>query len=308
MNKYIKILRPDHWIKQLFILPGVLFAIILTEGSIDSTMCVRIVLGLFSVCLIASANYAINEYLDAEFDRFHPTKKNRPVVTEGINSNIVYSMWLALGVFGLGLSWYISYPFLITSALLLFMGVLYNVKPFRTKDLPILDVCSESFNNAIRLLMGWFIVSSNTVPPGSIILGYWMGGAFLMSVKRFAEYRMINDKELAGLYRKSFRYYSEKSLLISSFVYAMLSVFLCGVFLIKYRIELILFIPGFIGLFAYYLSMSFDEDSAVQKPEKLFKQTGLMILCTILSVLFIVLMLVDIPYLNILISNRLIGI
>ena len=32
----------------------------------------------FCTCMIASANYVINEWLDARFDKYHPTKKNAP--------------------------------------------------------------------------------------------------------------------------------------------------------------------------------------------------------------------------------------
>jgi 4-hydroxybenzoate polyprenyltransferase len=74
------------------------------------------------------------------------------------------------------------------------MGIFYNVRPFRTKELAYLDVLSESINNAIRLMIGWFIVTPVYLPPVTIVLGYWMGGAFLMATKRFAEYCMINDK------------------------------------------------------------------------------------------------------------------
>ena len=110
----------------------------------------------------------------------------------------------------------------------------------RDRDLAFLDVLSESVNNPIRLLLGWFIVTTELVPPSSLLLGYWMGGAFLMGVKRFAEYRFIANPETAVLYRNSFRYYTEENLLISSFFYGMCSLFFTGIFLIKYRIELIL--------------------------------------------------------------------
>jgi 4-hydroxybenzoate polyprenyltransferase len=116
------------------------------------------------------------------------------------------------------------------------MGILYNVNPIRLKEYPFIDVLSESINNAIRLLVSWFIVAPHLFPPISIILGYWMGGAFLMSTKRFAEYRMIKDKQLAIQYRKSFKFYTENSLLMSSIYYSLLSVFLCGIFMLKYRI------------------------------------------------------------------------
>ncbi len=292
-------MRLDHWIKQLFILPGLFAAVFLIKATVDTSLLLRLIPGFFATCFIASANYVINEWLDAEFDKFHPTKKFRSVVSEGVNGKIVWIMWACLSLAGFGLSLLVNIPFLCMSIFLWVMGLLYNVKPIRTKDVPILDVLSESVNNAIRLLMGWFIVSGVTIPPSSLIFGYWMAGAFLMATKRFAEYRMINDKSTAELYRKSFKFYNEKSLLLTSFCYAMCSVFFVGIFLIKYRIELVLLIPVMIGLYAYYFYLSFAQDSAVQKPEKLFHEKGLMIFCFVFIVLFAILIFVDIPWLKI---------
>ena len=119
---------------------------------------------------------------------------------------------------------------------------------------------------------------------------------------------MINNPSLAGSYRRSFQFYTEHSLIISMFIYAIISVFFTGIFLIKYRIEYILFVPGMIGLFAYYFWMAFQEDSAVQKPEKLFRQKGLMLFCAILIAWMLVLTVVDIPALSFLVSEQLIKI
>ncbi|MEI3014343.1 MAG: hypothetical protein V8T36_06155 [Ruthenibacterium lactatiformans] len=95
-----------------------------------------------------------------------------------------------------------------------------------------------------------------------------------MAIKRYAEYRMIGDKSTAALYRKSFAHYTEQSLLISAFFYAMCSLFLCGIFIIKYKIELLLVVPFLCGLFCFYLHFAFKKDSAVQKPEKLYREKG----------------------------------
>lgn len=308
MKKYIRVMRIDHWIKQFFILPGCVCSFLLTHPDITTKTIYNIVIGFFATCFIASANYVINEWLDAEFDQYHPTKKNRSVVTEDVKGSIIWFLWAVLTVIGFLLGSLICSAFVAMEVLLWLMGLLYNVKPFRTKDVPILDVLSESLNNAIRLLLGGFIISSHTILPCSIILGYWMAGAFLMAIKRYAEYRMIADPSVAGKYRASFRFYSEKSLLICSFFYAMCSVFFLGIFLIKYRIELILFVPPFIGLYCYYFWISFKEDSAVQKPEKLYGERGLMFYCVCLIILFFILMCVDIPALNIFISSELISI
>ena len=300
MNKYIKIMRLDHWIKQLFILPGFICMIFLNKFNISFEIILKILIALFSTSLIASANYTINEYLDAKYDKYHPTKKNRPLVNKNINGNIIFIIWLLLGITGLTLSYFfINNYFFICELWLLIMGLLYNVEPFRTKDIFILDVLSESLNNAIRFLLGWFIIKSNTIIPISIVLGYWLGGAFLMATKRYAELKMIANKEIASLYRKSFKYYSEETLLTSAFFYAICSVFFIGIFLIKYRIELILAIPFIVGLFCFYLHLAFKKDSAVQKPEKLYHEKGLLLYCLFLIILFSILMYINIPWLNI---------
>ena len=118
---------------------------------------------------------------------------------------------------------------------------------------------------------------------------------------------MIDDPDVAARYRKSFQFYTEKSLLISAFFYAMCAVFFLGIFLIKYRIELVLIVPFLMGLFCYYFWLSFKEDSAVQKPEKLYHERYLMMYCAFMVVLFVALMAVDLPALKVLTDMALIS-
>jgi len=306
MKKYIKIARPDHWIKQLFILPGVWLAWVMVGGSTKSVL--YVILGLLATSLAASANYVINEWLDAEFDKYHPVKKNRPAVTEGLSAKVVYIEYGCLLLAALAVAYSINWPIFITIAVLLVMGILYNVKPIRTKDIPYLDVLSESVNNALRFAIGWFCVTATFYPPLSFVMGYWMAGAFLMAAKRFAEYRMIGDPEQAKLYRKSFAGYTEISLLLSAIFYGFLAVFFCGVFLIKYKIELLLVIPFICGLFCYYLSICYKPDSAAQKPEKLFREKWLMLYVALLIILFLVLYNIRIPSLDMFLRTDLVGI
>lgn len=309
MKKYLSLMRFDHWIKQLFILPGIPVALVLTkEPPSVQSLVLRAAAGFLSLCLVASSNYVINEWLDAGSDRYHPVKKNRVAVTERLNQKAVWLLYAGSLLAGLFLGFAVSRAFVFTMLCLWGMGILYNVKPFRIKDIPYLDVFAESVNSAIRLLAGWFIVTDRFFPPVSVVLGYWFAGAFLMSAKRFAEYRMIRDPEAAGRYRRSFRTYSERSLAILSFFCAVLSVFFIGVFLIKYRIELLLFMPFFIGLFCYYAHIACKEDSAAQRPEKLYREKGLLLYILILAVVFAVTMTVDIPGLDRLLSDVLIPI
>lgn len=311
LYEYVTIARPDHWFKNVFMLPGMLFAYLVYQTPLEPAFFLKVVSGIVCTCLIASANYVINEYLDVQFDRFHPVKKFRSGVQTVLNPYYVFLQWLLLAASGLLLSLYINLPFMLLEAFLLFMGLMYNVKPFRTKDRVYLDVLSESVNNPIRLALGWFIFvpaallpesitdfSWVIIPPSSIILAYWMGGAFLMATKRFAEYRFIGNPEQAGLYRRSFKYYTENSLLISMFFYALVSAFFLGIFLIKHRIELLLSFPFFAVLFAWYLHIGLRKDSVVQGPEKLHHEKKYMGFVVLFIAVLMALLYVDIPQLN----------
>jgi len=145
-------------------------------------------LGLVATCLAASANYVVNEWLDARSDQFHPLKKNRPSVLGSVTRGGVVIEYLALAFAALTLALHIGIPFALTTAILLLAGLIYNVPPIRSKDRKYFDVLSESVNNPIRFMLGWFAVTAIFLPPSSVLLGFWMGGAFLMAVKRLAEY------------------------------------------------------------------------------------------------------------------------
>ena len=297
LRDYLRICRFDHMTKHVFILPGIALAVLL-RGAMAPDLWWHVVAGFGSAVAVASANYVINEWLDREFDRYHPEKSQRAAVRKELDPRVVYAMWAALLAMGIGLAATINAPFLVTTVLFGLAGMAYNIPPVRTKDVPYLDVLSESLNNAIRLTLGWTMVDGGTLPPASLLLGFWLGGAFLMNTKRLSEYRDIvatHGREQLGLYRRSFRHYTEPRLLVATLVYALLCSFFVGVFLIKYRAEYILLIPATIALFAEYFRLAFVQNSVTRKPERLFRAKRLMVYSAATAVLFLLLTLVDIP-------------
>jgi decaprenyl-phosphate phosphoribosyltransferase len=311
LYEYIAIARLDNWVKNAFMIPGMLFALSIFHTPFTADLVSKILFGVISICLVASANYVINEYLDKSFDKYHPIKNKRSSVVTVINPVILYTEYACLGIIGLSLAYIVSVKFLSMAFFLLIMGVIYNVKPFRSKDRVFLDVLSESINNPIRFAAGWFIFSPalgipgskwdldwiNTFPPVSIIIAYWMGGAFLMATKRFAEFRLIGDPQIAGLYRRSFKFYTENSLLVSMFFYAITSAFFLGIFLIKDRIELLVSFPFFALLFSWYLKIGLLRDSPVQGSEKLYTRKWFMVYLVLFTIMLCTLMFVKIPWL-----------
>lgn len=306
---YLRIARLDHSSKHIFILPGLVFAYLL-RGVHNQFVFRHVVLGLLTAICIASANYVINEWLDREFDKFHPTKSSRAAVQTELAQRWVLLEWAFFLVLGLAFAYASSLAMFMTAAVFGLQGVVYNVLPIRTKDKPYLDVISESINNPLRLMIGWLMIDATTLPPGSIILSYWLGGAFLMAAKRLSEYREIvasHGRDLLARYRASFASYTETSLTVSCLVYAMLSAFFLAIFLIKYRIEYITLMPLIVALFGHYLALSMQPGSSAQKPEKLYRERGLIALVLVLGLGFVMATFIDAPFLAPLISQQYIG-
>jgi 4-hydroxybenzoate polyprenyltransferase len=231
------------------------------------------VLSLVPACLVASANYILNEILDAPFDRNHPTKKYRAVASGLVSIPLLYGLMVTLVVIAIALGLrFFNISYTLSLFLLLISGIIYNVEPLRMKDKAFFDVIAESFNNPIRLWLGWYALAPATsFPPLSILLAWWFFGALLMAGKRFAEFRFINDADRSAKYRKSFAVYTDKSLVISMITYANLFCFCMGVAITYYRPNLIFVFPVVIAAIIIYFNEAMRSDTAKLEPEELLK-------------------------------------
>lgn len=299
LSDYVRLARLDHMTKHVFVLPGIALAYVL-RGVQNDNVLLHVALGFAVAVLIASANYVINEWLDRDFDKHHPTKSARVSVQVPLQPHLVYALWFALAASGLAVAWLSSPTMFAVAAMFAAQGIVYNVPPIRSKDRAVLDVLSEAVNNPFRLMIGWAMIDAATIPPSSVIIAYWMGGAFLMAAKRLSEYRDIvasHGVDLLKSYRKSFGQYTEAGLLVSCFAYALVSMSVFSVFMIKYRVEYILLAPFMCALFCIYLSLSMGQGSVAQAPERLFQARRLMLMVGLLVVAAGLLTVVDLPWL-----------
>ncbi len=289
--------RINHWIKNIFILPG--FALALAVENISLGNFISLFIAIMSVNCLASANYSLNEILDKKFDRNHPYKKERPLAKGLIPSYYVFIQYVLFLFVGLFLASLLKPVFFYLSLLFILMALIYNVSPIRAKEIPYVDVLVEAFNNPIRLALGWSSICSIILPPISLLICYWFGGAFLMAMKRYSEYKLINDNMTAIKYRKSFSHYNEINLLSSSFFYALVSVFFLSIFIVKYYIEFLLIFPLISILFVWYYLMALDvKHRSGISTGNLIKNKAFMAFCFLIGLLTISLFFIDIPFLD----------
>jgi len=136
---YASIARPDHWLKNVFMLIGVVLACFYMPTLFWGFDVVKLLVAFFATCLVASSNYVLNEILDAPTDANHPEKQNRPIPSGRVWLPAAYAEWLLLGGIGLLLAWCVNLPFLCAATSLWIMGLIYNVRPIRSKELPYID-------------------------------------------------------------------------------------------------------------------------------------------------------------------------
>jgi 4-hydroxybenzoate polyprenyltransferase len=281
---YFSLARLDHWTKNVFLLPGVYWAI-LDKNEFNAR---DLIFSVFAALLSSSANYTLNEWLDRFSDSHHPTKKYRSAVQENLKAKFVYLQYMCLAVTSCIFALTVKFEMLCIILAFLLMGLLYNVKPIRLKDIFILDVVSESFNNPIRFLVGWYSISDSFFSNFLFLVGYWGLGAFLMNNKRLSEILYLANKSEAFLYRPSFKYYTRKNTNYLSVVYILISINLLQLEKILNPSILVLIVSLIVMfLIRYYiLSKVLWRKSQFIEPEKLIYDPIIQIVVILILLLF----------------------
>jgi len=175
---YLALARPAQWVKNGFVLTGLLFGHAWSDPRLlaDGIAC------FVGFCLVSSAVYAFNDVLDRDADRAHQDKRNRPVASGAVSIKgaLVFASLLAIG--GLLLEGAAS---LIALALTLCYIGLNLGYSFGLKHVVGLDVIIISAGFMLRILVGTMGVGIE--PSRWLIICGFMLTLFLGFAKRRAE-------------------------------------------------------------------------------------------------------------------------
>lgn len=276
IRDYIQILRPGHWFKNVVVFFGAIGAIVFFKISAPFHITIfKTILATLLACLISSVNYTINDITDEKGDAKHPIKKDRLVPSKQVSKKLLFINALFLFSFSIILAFVTFGREVVFMLLSLFAaGIFYNIKPFRLKDLPVLDVVAESINNPIRILIGWFaIATSAPIPPLPFLLLFWTAGAALMSAKRYAELMFFihnHKKSQLVSYRNSFKTYTPRGVFFMVLTYLTLTMFFFIQFAQQFKQSLLMATLPIAIFFVWFVKILKEDDNFFREPERIF--------------------------------------
>ena len=159
-------LRPRQWVKNLFVLPALIFS----KHTFDWIYAGIALAAVGSFVCVSSSIYLLNDVLDRERDRRHPTKVLRPIAAGKLKVPAAAFFAVLLALVGISWGWYLNPQFGVLVLLYVSINVLYS---WKLKHVVLLDVLLVASGFLLRALGGgvvigvfistWFILCSFTL-------------------------------------------------------------------------------------------------------------------------------------------------
>jgi len=186
----IRLLRPKHWIKNLFVLAPLIFSGLFTRA--DKRLLAIFAMLLF--CVAASIVYILNDLSDRHRDALHPTKRlTRPLASGAVSVGAARALLVVLSALLLAGS-FVSPPLVAVLLVYIVLNVLYSTW---LKHMPVIDIFCVAAGFVLRVYAGAVVIN---VPLSSWMLVTTLAIAlYLAAIKRRDELEVQGDAARAVL-------------------------------------------------------------------------------------------------------------
>lgn len=174
----VKTARPRQWAKNVLVFVAPFTAAKITDGPV----LVDALIAFVTFSLVASSVYLVNDAVDVEADRAHPTKCKRPIAAGIVPVPVAYATAAVFFAAGLGLS------FLATPQLAIVLAVYEAVQLgycFGLKHQPVVDLAIVGSGFLMRAIAGG--VAAGIALSQWFLLVTAFGSLFMVAGKRYAE-------------------------------------------------------------------------------------------------------------------------
>jgi decaprenyl-phosphate phosphoribosyltransferase len=199
----VRLARPKQWIKNVLVVaaPGAAGVLGQPKALFDTAI------AFVCFCLAASGTYYLNDAVDAEADRLHPTKKFRPVAAGEVSVRTATIGGIVLIEASLALSFAARWQLVLVVGGYLVLQVLYSLW---LKNEAVLDLACVAAGFVLRTIAGGVAVGVAISPWFLIVAG--AASLFMVTGKRSAELLELGDgaashRRALGMYSRSFLVY-----------------------------------------------------------------------------------------------------
>jgi 4-hydroxybenzoate polyprenyltransferase len=158
LRALLKTMRPAQWTKN-----GVIFVPLIFDVKLFKTEpLTRTVIGFLLLCLITGTVYLINDLVDIEKDRQHPTKCKRPLPSGRLPKSIALAAAILIPAVVLPLSFYLNVTFGLILSSYLAVQIAYSLW---LKNQVIVDVMVIAAGFVLRVAAGVPLVAAERFSP-----------------------------------------------------------------------------------------------------------------------------------------------
>lgn len=195
----IKALRPRQWVKNVLVLAAPLAAG--TDALTNADKMGHVGIAFVAFCLAASSIYLINDALDVEADRAHPTKRFRPIAAGVVPRGLAFGLAVVLIAAAIGVSFVANWQTAVTIAVYIAIQLAYC---FGLKHQAVVDVCIVSSGFLLRAIAGGVAAGIDLSKWFLLVMAF--GSLFMAAGKRYAELQLA--ERTGAKIRKSLEYYT----------------------------------------------------------------------------------------------------
>ena len=156
-----KSIRPQQWLKNLFIFAPLIFS----ENIFNRSMFLLSLLAFAVFCLLSGALYILNDLKDIEEDRLHPIKSKRPLAAGRLKKSQAIAAFVILSFVSLLLAAMVNREFLWVCLVYFVLQIAYS---FTLKHVVILDVFIVASGFFLRVIAGAVAIQQTTTPETSV--------------------------------------------------------------------------------------------------------------------------------------------
>ena len=267
----LKLLRVKQWYKNLLVFLPLFFA-----GNLLEVNLIPYIIGFFSLSLMSSSYYILNDLKDLKQDKLHPEKKFRPIPNGDVSKLAAKVLFAVLFALSIILAIPLGLPFLDFVLALFVVSILYI---HFLKYVAFLDIITISINFLIRLIAGAYITATSFQP--KIELSAWLVlcvfflALFLTSSKRYADMSLLKSK--AKSTRKSLKDYDQQTTFFVSIISITMLLTVYSLYIVFVQSTLFLAtLP--IAFFAVirYVSLLHQGSIITRHPELFYKDIQLL--------------------------------